>query len=283
MSYAYHRPRSLDEAQRLKASLPGSLWIAGGTDMMVRIKGGRLRPPALVSLRGVDALRGVTVGDEVTLGALTTLGEIAAHPVIIARYPMLVQAMLTMGSVQIRNAGTLGGNLANASPCADSAPPLLVLNARVLILGADGEREVPIVDLFEGPGATCLGGDEVLTRVVLPPPERGMRGVFTKKTRVKVDLGLASAAVLAAFDGSTCTAVRIAAGAVAPIPLRLSRTEAVLRGKTLDNDVLDLARQTAETEVEPITDIRAGAAYRRRLIGVYVRRSMAALLAGSHR
>ncbi len=279
---AYHRPRTLEEARSLKAETPGACFIAGGTDLLVRMKDGRERPSALISLRSVAELTGVTTGGVTSIGANTTLTDLLDHPVVGERFPPLVAAVRSMGSVQIRNVATLGGNLCNASPAADSAPPLLVLGAMARIQGGDGEREIPIEDLFVGPGQTCLGSDDILTAILLDPPPSGARGAFLRKTRVHVDLALASIAVVLEMDpaGETCREARVAAGAVAATPLRLLEVEAMLAGKKITPEVLGRARELARDGISPISDVRASADYRRHVTGVLLARAVSSLLNG---
>ncbi len=279
---AYHRPRTLEEARSLKAETPGACFIAGGTDLLVQMKGGRKCPSALISLRSVPELAGVTTGAVTSIGAMTTLTDVLEHPVVSKRHPALVEAVRSMGSVQIRNVATLGGNLCNAGPAADSAPPLLALGARARIQGGDGEREMPIEDLFAGPGRTCLGPDDMLTAILLDPPSSGTRGAFLRKTRVHVDLALASIAVVLEMDtaGETCRQARVAAGAVAPTPLRLLEVEAVLAGRRITPEVLGRAKELARDGISPISDVRASADYRRHITGVLFERAVSTLLNG---
>ena len=275
---AYHRPTSLAQAIRLKADDPGSRFIAGGTDLMVLLRAGSESPPALISLGRLPELSGVAAGDPMRIGALTTIAEILEHRQLVRQFPLLRDAALPFGSVQIRNAATLGGNLCNASPAADMAPVLLVLDARVVLTGPAGERELPLSEFFLGPGETCREPDEVLTAVVLPSPAAGARGGFRRKGRVAMDIAIASVAVRLEIDAGRCTGVRLAAGAVAPCPLRLVGAEAVLEGHPADPERIAQARARVEQEVSPITDLRAGADYRRRLTGVLFQRALESAL-----
>jgi CO/xanthine dehydrogenase FAD-binding subunit len=284
--YEYHRPRSLAEALRLKAADPGACYVAGATDMTVRLRAGDIAPAALVSLRGVPELRGIDFGDSgrgARIGAATTVAEIAAHPGLREAYPVLAQAAAVLGSVQIRNAATVGGNLCNASPCADTAPALLVLGARLRLEGPGGHREVSLEDFFRGPGATCMTKDEVLTHVLLDPPAAGARSAYRKQGRVHMDLAQASLAILVELDGATCRRAMVAAGSVAPVPLRLKPVEALLAGKRLDEGLLQAAGALASRTITPITDVRATAEYRRAIVGVFLRRMLAELRDGGAR
>jgi carbon-monoxide dehydrogenase medium subunit len=276
----YYRPRSLEEALRLKAAHPAARFIAGGTDVMVQMRHHALRPSVLISLSAVPELRGVEVNGRVRIGAFTTISELLEHETLQERYPVLLEAARELGSVQIRNVATLGGNLCNASPCADTATPLLVLEARLRLASARGAREVPLHGLFVGPGQNCLGEGEILTHILLDPPPAGTRATFKKKGRVKMDLALASAAVLLQMEGQTCRRARVAAGSVAPVPLRLPAVEALLEGHTVTREVLAAVEQTASRSVSPISDVRATEAYRRAVVGVFVRRAVEELTAG---
>ncbi len=284
----YHRPRSLDEAHRLMAAQPRARWIAGGTDLMIRLKDTLPRgcgldvsaspPSALISLRGVRELRGVELSSAGTrIGAVTPTSDLLDHPELRARYPALTQALCVLGGPQVRSAATIGGNLCNASPCADTAPPLLVHEARVELSGPEGSREALLEDFFTAPGQTRLAPGELLARVHLPPPPTGARALFLKKTRVAMDLALASVAALVVMEAETCVRVRVAAGAVAPTPLRLRQTEAALEGGALTDARIARGAAIAAEEIRPISDIRASADYRRAVVEVFVKRALTTL------
>lgn len=282
MDIDYHRPRSLAEAQALKQSLAGSRYVAGGTDVLVRIKNRLEHPPALISLRGLEELRGIELrGSELRIGAATPVADIAAAPTLRTHYDVLAQAARRLGSPQIRTSATVGGNLCNASPCADTATPLLVLEAEAELAGPGGSRRVPLAKWFAGPGQTVLAEHEILTALWLPPQPAGARGLFLKKGRVRMDLALVNVAVqLALADGGRCEQVRMAAGAVGPVPLELDRASRMLAGGPLSAERCAEAARLAAAEVQPIDDLRASAVYRRQLVGVYVRRALEQLAEG---
>ena len=275
----YHKPTTLEQAWELQAAIRGARYVGGGTDLMVKIRRGDLRPDALISLRGIADLRGLDLdADPLRIGAMTTIAELESDPAVARRLPALHQAARVLGSRQIRNVATIGGNLSNASPCADTAPPLLALAALVVIAGPDGERELPVERVFRGPGGTCLEPRQLVREIRIDPPAPGARGVFLKKGRVRMDLGLASVAAVVELDGETCTRARLAAGSVAPTPIRLRRVEQLVEGRRLTAELLAEARRLAFDEVAPITDIRATEDYRRQIVGVYVERALARLL-----
>lgn len=275
--YAYHRPRTWSELSTLLASEPAAQVVAGGTDVMVRVKQRLVRPKALVSLRGVPELRGIEVADRVIrIGAATPLADIIEHAVVRERVPVLVQALQRLGSQQIRNVATLGGNLGNASPCADSAPALLVLGATLRLRRGSSVREIPIEALFASPGSTCLEPGELIADIVVEPVP-GARAMFLKKSRVYMDLAQASVAALVCAEGAKCTSIRIAAGAVAPTPLRLTEVERLIEGQRVTPELLDQAQQVASRSIAPISDVRASEGYRRTVVGVFVKRALAGL------
>ena len=283
----YHRPRTVEEARSLKAETPGACYIAGGTDLLVRMRSGDEDPSALISLRSLPELRGIAADGALAIGAMTTLTDVLEHPAVKEHYPVLIRAVRAIGSVQIRNVATLGGNLARAVPCADSAPALLVLDARVRIEGPGGRREIPIDELFVGSRRTCLGPDDVLAAILLDPAPPRARSVFLKKTRVHMDLALASVAVLLEMDADgetgsrqTCTYARVATGSVAPTPLRLPEVESLFAGRRITPEVLRRAQELAREGISPISDVRTSADYRRHITGVLLARAVSTLLNG---
>jgi len=277
----YLRPSTLDEALRLVSDIPGARFVAGATDLMVHLRDGRMEPPpALISLRSLDELAGITMGDTIRIGALTTVRELGEHAGIAAALPALSEAARVFGGPQIRNVATVGGNICNAAPCADTPPPLLVHDARIELRGPAGTRDVPLHEFFSGPGETYRAPDEVVTALLVARPPDGAGSTFLRKGRVAMDLTLVSVAAYLELDGTICRKARLAAGAVAPIPLRLRRTEELLEGKELDEQAIRMAGELAMVEVAPIDDVRTTAAYRRHITGVFVRRGLAALAAG---
>lgn len=271
---AYHRPRSLEEAICLKGECPEARFIAGGTDIMPRMRAGTERPRVLISLRNVEELRGIEVGEEIRIGAATTVSEILAHPDLAEACPVLVDAARPFACVQVRNVATVGGNLCNASPAADLAPPLLVLQVTASIQGPGGLRKVPLEELFLGPGRTCLAGEDVLVSVEFPRPGRRTGSSYRRMGRVGMDIALAGVAVFLEMNKRECRTARVAAGAVAPRPLRLEGAESILSGAVLDRDRIERAALFASREVSPITDVRAGGDYRGRLAGILLKRAV---------
>ncbi len=278
-SYAYLKPGSMDKVFRLKEDMPEAFIVAGGTDLMVKIKNREIAPRALISLRSVAELQGIDSRGAVCIGSMTSITDLVNSEILRSRYPVLVEAARRLGSPQIRNVATLGGNLCNCSPCADTATPLLVLEARALLQSPRGSREIPLFELFRQPGETCMATDEVLTRVLIPAfnatrKGSGLRAAFFKRGRVRMDLAIASLSVLIQTEGGRIQKARLAAGSVAPVPLRLARVEELLEGEKLKSSLIAEARRLAEESVTPITDIRSTAEYRRHIVGVFVSRAL---------
>lgn len=272
--YDYHQPQSLEEAFRLKKTIPGSYYISGGTDLMVRIKNRELRPRALISLRSIPKISGVKNGNITRIGSMTTVSHLIQNPKLGKNFPVLIEAAKNLGSVQIRNVATIGGNLCNCSPAADLAPPLLVLGAKTRLQNGRKIRDIPIDQLFQGPGASCLSSDEIITDILLEPSEPNTKTIFLKKGRVKMDLAIASVAILLKTEGERCLKVRIAAGSVAPVPLRLFQVESLLEEAKISPKILSKAQRLASETVAPITDVRATEEYRRHIAGVLVKRAL---------
>lgn len=274
MSYGYHRPQTLDEAVRLATEIPDARYLAGGTDLLVQMKNGGPVPPALISLRGLAELGRIESSSRVRIGAGVPLSDVQAHPVVAKSFPALTASISSLGSPQIRNVATMGGNLANASPAADTAPPLLAYGAFVELRDSQGVREVALEEFMLGPGQTALKPGEILTAILVDQPGEGTRSVFLRKGRVTMDLAMVSVAAFAQRDGPDQWSVRLAAGAVAPVPLRLREAERAIAGTELDEDARTLAAETACDEISPITDLRATDGYRRHLTGVLVGRAL---------
>lgn len=280
-SYDYFRPQSLEEALRLKKSIPDSRFLSGGTDLLVQIKNRKICPPVLISLRSIPELSSIDINGHARIGALVTISEVIEHPTLGLSYPVLKEAAKSLGSTQIRNVATLGGNLCNCSPCADMALPLLVLEAKVRLQTTETSRDIPLTEFFTGPGESCLASDEIMTDILLSPPQKSAKTIFLKKGRVKMDLAIASVAALLIMEKDKCCKARIAAGSVAPVPLRLFEIEALLEKDNISKKVADKAQQLAANTISPITDIRATDEYRRHIVGIYMERAIKKLLGWS--
>jgi OHCU decarboxylase len=263
-------PGSLPAIIALLAEEPG-VWvpIAGGTDVMVQYAAGKLPVRKLVSIWNLPELRRIEVtADEIRIGAGCTYTDIRKHEIVGNEFPLLASAARWTGGIANQNRGTIGGNIVNASPAADSLPALLVYDAELILVSARGERRLPYVTFHTGYKKTLLATDELVKAVCLP---RRFSGYFTHARKVGARNAQAISKVCLAALGRLTDGVledvRIALGSVAPIPLRLTETERTVRGKTVNSDLLLLAREAARAEVQPIDDIRSTARYRAAVAG----------------
>ncbi len=268
----YLAPDSLEQA--LDCLQAGEVTIlAGGTDLTPQTQAGRIRfKPTLMNIRRVPELAGIARdGDSIRIGALATMTEIMENALVREHFPVLVEACRHVASDQIRNAGTVGGNLANASPACDTAIPLLVLGACVELAskpaGSVSVRSVPLTEFFVGPGKTCRQPNELLTGVRIPLPAAGHVAQFHKfGTRVGLDISTISIGIGGTLRDGALSNVRVAFGAVAPTPVRAALTEAALEGTKLDAASIARIAEVARDEVKPIDDVRASAWYRKEMI-----------------
>lgn len=259
------RPRSLDEVRRALGDAPGVRPIAGCTDLMVSAAEGGLEAPAVLDLLGVGELCGVRERDGwLEIGATTTFSAIRRSRAVCERFPLLASAAAVIGGWQIQNRATLGGNIANASPAGDSLPALLALDARVIVLGPNGEREVPYAGFHQGYRRTALAADEIVGWVRLPEPPPGTRQLYRKVgTRQAQAISKVVVALVGRVEDGRVSDYRLAAGSVAPVPVRLEPVEAALVGEPFEATVPMRAGRLAAESVEPIDDVRSTAAYRR--------------------
>jgi carbon-monoxide dehydrogenase medium subunit len=275
-----YQPTTLQEASRLlRENGPGGRFLAGGTDLVIAMKEKGLVPKYIVDLKRVPGLSGIRENRDgsISLGALTTMYEIETAPLIKKKYPFLAQSAAEVGSIQIRNRATVGGNMANATPSADVAPALIALDATAKIANADAERAIPLEEFFTGPGQTVMTADEILTDVTIPKTDRDLVGEYIKfSPREMMDLAYVGVAVvynLRQPDGK-CDGVRIVLGAVAPTPMRAKRAEAALEGQRLTEALAEAVAQIAAEEAKPISDVRSSADYRRAMVGAMTKRAL---------
>lgn len=260
--------------------------FAGGTDLLVKMKHRRMIPMRLINIKRIPNLNQIRHDEQdgLRIGALTTIQAIEASSAVGKKFPALKQAAQVLGTSQIRNVGTIGGNLGNASPSAEFAPPLLTLDASVRCVGRGGERLIPMEELFVSPGKTSLRQDELLTEVRVPNLPAGAQGIYLKHSLRKMDVAIACAAVLIVLDGDVCRDIRIALGAVGPIPVRAKKAEAIIRGERLggervETELLEEVARAASDESLPIDDFRAYAAYRRKLVAMLVGKGLERVIA----
>ncbi len=279
-NFKYLRSETLAEACSLLSQFNGKARvIAGGTDLMVNMKQKTVRPAYLIDISCLPGLNTIEYNQEdvLKIGALCTHSDIESSSVIQEKFNILAQACRSIGSVQIRNLGTIGGNLCNASPSADSAPALLGLDAKVRIFGSAGEDAIELAKFFTGPGQTLLKPDEILTGIDISATSPPSSAVFLKLSpRRAMDLAVVGVGIVLwlSADGSSCTDIRIALGAVAPVPIRAIKAEEILRGQKLDNALIDETARVASEETKPITDIRGSVEYRKEMVQVLTQRGI---------
>lgn len=284
-TFDYIRPASVEEACAALAETDGTVKaLAGGTDLLVQMKQGRLQPRALVSLRDIPGLSFVRLENDgsLALGAATPLGMVENSLEVIRSFPAIAEAASWIGSVQVRSRATVGGNLCNAAPSADMAPVLIAYGAEATITDGRAERTLLLEDLFAGPGQTVLKPGELLTAITVPPASAGSFGTYKKAYRSAMDIATVGAALLAVFapgpapGAALVQDVRLVLGAVAPTPMRAREAEQMLTGQKLDQDLIVQASRKAAQEARPITDVRASAEYRTTLVEVLSRRALRA-------
>lgn len=270
--FVYLRPGSIAEAISMRCEHEGcSVVLNGGTDIVIQLRDRLIKPDYVIDIKHIDGLRAITFTKEAGLfiGACVTMNEIGNNEFVKTYYPYLAEAALSVGSKQVRNRATAVGNVVNASPLCDVGTPLYVTDAVLCISGKDGEREVPIREFITFVRRTLLKADEIVTGIKVPYIE-GLKGIFTKVARRKeVDLSTICGTVARVGDS-----YRFAFGAVAPTPVRLPKTEALLEGKSLTDGLIEEAAKLARTEVSPIDDVRASKEYRLDVVEVIVRRGL---------
>jgi CO/xanthine dehydrogenase FAD-binding subunit len=284
--YQLVAPATLQDVLSLLGSEPaGWLPIAGGTDVMVQFAAGKLAARKLVSIWNLPELRRIEVlPDEIRIGAACTYTNMREHGLVPQEFPLLARAAAWTGGIANQNRGTLGGNIVNASPAADSLPALLAYEAELILASVRGERRIPYREFHTGYKKTQLAPDELIRTICLA---RRFSGHFAYSRKVGARNAQAISKVciagLGRCAGGVVEDVRIALGSVAPVPLRLAETERLVRGRTIDSWLLALARKTAIAEIQPIDDIRSTARYRAAVVGNLVTEFLEKLAAyGNH-
>ena len=274
----YFAPKTMEEACSLLSSHKvEAAVVAGGTDLIVCMKKGIALPRYIINIGSIagqdyinyDEKKGLRIGGQAPILSLAT------SPVIRAKYGVLAQAAGELGTPHVRRGATLAGNLCNASPSAETAPALIVLGASLKLVATGRERTVPVEDFFVGPGQTVRAPDEILAEIGVPNLAPRSGGVYLKHTvRKALDLAVVGVAVMVRMEGDILRDVKIALGAVAPTPLRAKAAEAVLKGKKIDDSLLQQAGQAAADASRPIDDIRSSAEYRRKMVNVLTIRAI---------
>ncbi len=266
--FDYLRPTSVKDAIAMLDKYGDSARVfAGGTDLLVQMKMERFAPQHLIHIQDVTGLGGITTSaGTVRIGAGTTIWALRNDARIRALYPALADACASFSTTQVQLMGTVGGNLCNASPASDSAPPLLAFAAQAVIEGPGGEKRLALEEFFRGPGKTALQRGELLVGVVIPRPPPGTGSAFLKMSRVSADIAKANAAAVLMREGERIVRCRLAFGSVAPTPVRAPKAEALLAGQAFHSDLVAEAASMASEEVVPIDDVRSTAWYRRQVV-----------------
>jgi carbon-monoxide dehydrogenase medium subunit len=299
----YYKPETIEEAMKMMSTLAGARYIAGGTDVMVLVKQKKLSPDHLISLRNIRGLSFIDTAGGLRMGGGTTHSKIARNEFIQNRYSALADAAGKIGSTQVRNVATVGGNICNAAPSADTACPLLVLDAKIVIVGKKGERTVAVEDFFLGPNRTVLEQGDIVREITIPELDLNSGSAYIKHTRRKaMELPLVGIAARITLDaashspewkeslrslpnaealpgmleaaGIVCRDARIAMGVVSPKPMRARKAEAALAGQVVSGALLDEIGALALSESQPRDSFRGEAWYRKDMVRVLVRRAI---------
>lgn len=280
--FSYIAPKSLEEAYQVlaQAERPGQVRaLVGGTDLIDQIRQNRRAPSVVMDIKRIPEMMRLewVPGEGLHLGSAVPLTDTAALPAVKEHYPSLEESCRMVGSVQIRNRASVGGNICNSAPSADTVPGLITYSARVVLVGPRGRREVPLEEFFTGPGQNVLAPDEILLETTVPPPPPNSSGHYHRFTpRNEMDIAVAGVASMVTLASGTrrCAQARIALAAVAPTPVRARAAEAVLEGKEVTADLIEEASERAVDACSPITDVRGSAGYRKELVKVLTRRAL---------
>jgi CO/xanthine dehydrogenase FAD-binding subunit len=280
INFDYFAPLSLREALTIMdRQRENARALAGGTDLVIQLKDGRARPEAIVDVKSIPELTRLEwkEGRGLYIGAAVPLNKIAAFAPVKSKYPMLATACSLIGSLQLRNRATAGGNICNAAPSADSAPALMCLGARAIIAKKGAKKwAVPLEDFFKGPGKTCLESDEILVAIEVPKPLVGSSGCYMRHIpRNEMDIAVVGVgSFLVLNKAKVCKSARIALGAVAPTPIRATQSESILIGNPLTDELMEQAAAAAAEAASPISDLRGSADYRKALVKVLTLRTL---------
>ena len=278
--FEYRAPDSLPGVLKLmEAENTACKVLAGGTDLILQMKQGLVNPTSVLDVKGVPELNGLEWNDKdgLSIGAAVPISRLLAFTELPNEFDILHQACSLIGSTQIKNRGTVGGNICNAAPSADSAPPLLCLEAEVVLSSHRGDRTIPLEDFFLAPGKTALAPDELLVKIEIRTPPVPSAGCYLRHTtREEMDIAVAGVASFLTLSPQTgqLRSARIALGAVAPTPIRVPEAEALLEGKKITEAVIEETAKKAAEAADPVSDIRASSEYRRELVRVLTRRTL---------
>ncbi|WP_037295175.1 xanthine dehydrogenase family protein subunit M [Roseobacter sp. AzwK-3b] len=273
----YLSPTTIDDAIRLLSSQSGDCKVlAGGTDLLVRMRSGFAEPDSILDIKRIDELRRISRdAGGWRIGAALSGAEMGEHAELVADWPGVVEAVNLIGSTQIQGRATMAGNLCNASPAADSVPAMIAAGAVARIAGPDGLRDIPVADVPTGPGKTCLSPGEFVTSIWLPSrPERSGDAYLRFIPRTEMDIAVVGCALALTLDaGGTCTAARVSLGAVAPTAILVDAAADTLIGTTVDDTALDALARACSDAAKPIADKRGTVEFRVHVAGVLAKRA----------
>ncbi len=280
--FTYAAPNSLEEAYQVlaQAEQPGHVRaLVGGTDLIDQIRQDRRTPSIVLDIKRIPEMMqlGWVPGEGLHLGGAVPLTDTAAFAAVRDHYPSLEESCGMVGSIQIRNRASVGGNICNSAPSADTVPGLITYSARVVLVSPRGRREVSLEEFFTGPGENVLTPDEILLETIVPPPPPNSSGHYQRFIpRNEMDIAVVGVATMIALEPGTsrCVQARIALASVAPTPIRAPAAEAVLTGNEITADLIGEASERAVDACSPITDIRGSAEYRKELVKVLTRRTL---------
>lgn len=274
--FEYISPQTVEETAVLlvKFGKQAEL-LAGGTDLILDMRNKKKAPRYIIDLKSIPKLEYIEFDEDgLRMGSLTTVVSIRKSEVVKNKFPALFEAATEFACWQVQNRATIGGNLCRSSPAGDLIPPLLVFDAQVRLIGTKGKRDVPLEKFFSGPGRNTMNVDEILTEVRIPRQEENSSSAFKKMVRSAEDIAKINCAVKIVMTGRRCDDVRVALGAVGPVPLRAKKAEAFIKNKEVDSRVIEETAQEAVEDTSPITDIRSTLEYRKAISKILVRDMM---------
>jgi len=282
--FDYFHPNDMAETLTLLDQEDETSVLAGGTDLLVKMRRGSIRPPVVVDIKGLEECQGIRwEGDRLSLGSLTTFNDLLRSQEVHKHFPLLIDAARVMGCYEVRERATLGGNVVNASPGAESGSPLAVLEAQVVLKGRRGERQMSIGHFWQGVGKTDLAPGELLVRIVIPRLPEGSRSTYLRRSRVQgMDLASVNVAVVVINPRlPESREIRVALGAVAPTPIRAREVETLLRGQEITSSLLSQMRDKIQEGLAPrTTSLRATPGYKKEMVGVLTEMALEVLLKG---
>jgi carbon-monoxide dehydrogenase medium subunit len=284
--FKYFEPADLAEALSLLQKYGDEARvIAGGQSLLILVRQGLIRPQVLISLHRIAALREIKFEERhVALGAMATQRQISSDDRIRSRLSALAEAAFRVGSIHVQNLGTVGGNISHAEPNGDSAPALISLGASVLAASHRGERRIPLDDFFRGPFENALEPEEMVTRVHVPLPVDGASSIYVKHVQRAVDRATVGIGVQLKIDAvGVCADARVGLGGAGPSPFRATRAEAVLKGETISDALLEAVAAEVSAMCDPLEDSHGPAEYKRKMAGVFVKRAIRELLGSAQK